>query len=104
MVKTIITNGFTNATSTRVKIVNSIGVEVLNISMSDDGSECDIIKSGVVLNDGIEVTELIRSEKYRMETALKYSTTNKQAFELLGMPGTTFYRKIKGYNLKKHNS
>jgi len=50
---------------------------------------------------GVSLVELLRSEKYRMEIAIKYSDTDIEAYTLLGMPERTFYAKKKKYGLKR---
>jgi DNA-binding NtrC family response regulator len=46
------------------------------------------------------IIQLLGSEKYRIETALKIVKTNKQATEILNMNERTYFRKLKKYKLK----
>jgi len=51
---------------------------------------------------GINLIRVLQDEKYRIQIALDHSSNNTQAMELLNMPETTFYRKLKKYKLKRH--
>ncbi len=50
----------------------------------------------------INMTQLLQSEKYRLEIAIKHSGSKKTACFLLGISRWTYARWIKKYNVEGH--
>mgnify|MGYP002621970426 CR=1 FL=1 len=51
---------------------------------------------------GVNMIEMLRSEKYRLKFAIRHSADRKQACELLGISRWTYDRWLKKYNVKGH--
>ncbi len=96
--------GCTNATSQKVRFMNSARTELAVVQISDDGTDIKILSNGVLNDyDGVvSVTKLLSDEKYRIQIALDHSSTNQEAMSILRMNITTFFRKLERYSLTRH--
>lgn len=92
--------------------INPSSTEVLH-AVKISYKKKEILKIEFVPNEQIEfvidgfqfnISSLLISEKYRIETAIKITKKPTEAYELLNISRRTFYRKVREYGLQTHKN
>lgn len=51
---------------------------------------------------GVNMIQLMRSQRYRLKIAIQHSNSSTEAAELLGISERTYFRWLKKYKIKGH--